>query len=99
MRNASADFSQQGWDVRGVVDGTDSTGWAVWPEVSKDHTALFELAEEVGDERGSRLTVRLRHQHSDPNYLLGRFRLSFTNDAAFLTGEFGWVRETTPTVT
>ncbi|HVC93939.1 MAG TPA: hypothetical protein VND64_09620, partial [Pirellulales bacterium] len=84
LRNASADFSQQGWDVRGVLDGTGSTGWAIWPEVNKDHTALVDLAEEIGDEQDSRLTVRLRHQHSDPNYLLGRFRVSFTNDAAML---------------
>jgi tetratricopeptide (TPR) repeat protein len=84
LRNASASFSQQGRDIRGTVDGNDGTGWAVWPETGKDHTAVFDLAEEVGDGQASRLTVRIHHQHGDPNYLLGRFRLSCTTDAATL---------------
>jgi formylglycine-generating enzyme required for sulfatase activity/tetratricopeptide (TPR) repeat protein len=84
LRNASTDFSQQGWEIRGAVDGNPGTGWAVWPEVNKDHTAIFELAEEVGDGQESRLKIQLHHQHGDPSYLLGRFRLSVTTDAATL---------------
>jgi tetratricopeptide (TPR) repeat protein len=84
LRNASADFSQGGWDVRGAVDGNSSTGWAIWPEVNRDHVAVFDLAEEVGDGQATRLTVRLHHHFSDEKFLLGRFRLSFTNDAARL---------------
>src|SRR5262249_130131 len=84
LRNASADFSQVttgGWDVRGGVDGKGSTGWAIHPEVNKDHTAVFDLAAEVGDGQPARLTVRLNHQYPDPSSNLGRFRLTFTNDA------------------
>src|SRR5437899_1883494 len=44
LRNASADFSQVGWDIRGAVDGNTGRGWAVWPEFNKDHTAVFEMA-------------------------------------------------------
>jgi tetratricopeptide (TPR) repeat protein len=84
LRNASADFSQGGWDVRGAVDGNAGTGWAISPNTNKDHTAVFELAEESGDGQTARLTVRLNHQFSDPSYKLGRFRLSVTNDATTL---------------
>jgi hypothetical protein len=48
------------------------------PQWTKDHTAVFDMAEKVGDGRGSRLTVDLRHK-SRRSHTLGRFRLSFTN--------------------
>src|SRR5262249_11078935 len=84
LRNAAADFSQVaggGWDVRGAVDGNGRTGWAIFPEVNKDHTAVFDLAERVGDDQPARLTIRLSHQFAIRDHNLGRFRLSFTNDA------------------
>ncbi len=87
LRNASADFSQMtggNWDVRGAVDGNGRTGWAILPEVNKDHTAVFEMAEKVGDDQPARLTVRLNHQYAAQNHNLGRFRLSVTNDATTL---------------
>jgi tetratricopeptide (TPR) repeat protein len=86
LRNARADHSQAGWDVTMAVDGNGSTGWALWPEVNKDRTAVFALAEQVGDGKAARLTVRLNHQHTSGGVLesLGRFRLSFTNDRATL---------------
>jgi WD40 repeat protein len=87
LRNAVADFSQNDWHVRGAVDGIGNTGWAVSPETKKAHTAVFELAEQVGDGQAMRLTVRLKHQHYDPNYVLGRFRLSVSVDPATLEGE------------
>jgi len=84
LRNAAADFSQVTFDVRGAVDGNGGTGWAVHPEVNKDHTAVFETAEELGDGRPIRLTVRLTHQSTHEKHWLGRFRLSVSNDAATL---------------
>ncbi len=84
LRNASADFSQVDYNVRGALDGNSTTGWAVWPKLNKDHVAVFDTAEEVGDGQATRLTVQLSHQWSGEKYLLGRFRLSFTNDAATL---------------
>jgi tetratricopeptide (TPR) repeat protein len=87
LRNASADFSQVSggnYDVRGAVDVIGKTGWAVLPEFNQDHTAVFELAEDVGRGQAARLTVRLIQQFSEPSHKLGRFRLSFTNDRATL---------------
>src|SRR5262245_25428209 len=82
LRNAAAHFSQVEWPVCGAADGIDNTGWAVSPETKKPHTAVFELAEAVGDGKGTWLTVRLKHQHWDPNYVIGRFRLSVSADPA-----------------
>ncbi len=87
LGNAVADFSQVAhWngDIRGAIDGIGVTGWAVDPEFNKDHTAVFELAEEVGNGQAARLTVRLDHQHVNADRNLGRFRLSFTGDRATL---------------
>ena len=83
------------WDVRGAVDGNGNTAWAIVPEFNKDHTAVFEMAEEVGDGQASRLTVRLSHRldQDQSSHLLGRFRLSITNDAenVAMPREFGWI--------
>ncbi len=83
LRNPWADVGQPPYDIRAAIDGNIYTAWSVWPEINKDHTAVFELAEKVGDGAATRLTVRLTHQTTvDGN--LGRFRLSFTNDAKSL---------------
>ncbi|MFN0053794.1 MAG: hypothetical protein ACKV0T_16565 [Planctomycetales bacterium] len=80
LRHPVADFSQAGWYVRGLTDGDAGTGWAISPQGNTDHAAVVELAEPVGDGGPLNLTVRLVHQHGDPNYTLGRFRLSVTAD-------------------
>jgi WD40 repeat protein len=83
LKNASADFSRGGNDVRGVIDDRIGTAWSIEPQLNKAHTAVFETAEKVGNGGAARLTVELRHRTSDTS-TLGRFRLSFTNDAATL---------------
>jgi WD40 repeat protein len=87
LRNAAADFSQVDWPVRGAVDGNGGTGWAVLPQLNKDHSAVFELAEPVGDELGAQLTVRLDQRFWGADHLLGRFRLSVCADSATLDRE------------
>ena len=89
LRGASADFSEPGLDVNNAIDGNTSTGWAIGPEINKDHTALFELAEPVGELDGSRLTIRLDNQWPEPGFNLGHFRVSFTTafEAAHLRQE------------
>jgi WD40 repeat protein/serine/threonine protein kinase len=85
LRNAWADFSQVHSGYWGYVGGTvfgSARGWGVYPQQNQNHTAVFDLAEEVGDGQATRLTVRLKHQRNDHRDLgnLGRFRLSLTND-------------------
>lgn len=77
LRNASADFSQSGYDVAGAIDGNPGTGWAVSPQFGQDHAALFETAADVGFPGGTRLQVVLDQQFGG-KHTLGRFRLWLT---------------------
>jgi WD40 repeat protein/tetratricopeptide (TPR) repeat protein len=80
LRNAWADFSAQVYNVGGAIDGDNATGWGIHPESGKDHTAFFELAEEVGAGQDMRLTVRINQLYRWSGFVLGRFRLSTTHD-------------------
>ncbi|MCB9952579.1 MAG: PSD1 domain-containing protein [Planctomycetaceae bacterium] len=74
FQSAQADFSQNNWDVGGLIDGKPDTGWAINPEFSKPHWAEFRLAESI-KEPGVRLHVRLP-QHYGGARTIGRLRLS-----------------------
>lgn len=83
LQNPWADVSQGDyWDIRGVVDGRPQTTWSTGPQPEKDHTAVFDLAEPVGDGQETKLTIRLAQNKS--RALLGRFRLAITNDPIVL---------------
>lgn len=80
LANARADFSQAGWEVAKAIDGDAATGWAVSPEKSKPHVAIFELAEPLAisaDGKIERLVIAMAQ-----NYMwlqLGYFRISVTD--------------------
>jgi hypothetical protein len=78
LANASAEFSQEGWDVRGAIDGNLGTGWAVMPQNNRPHVAIFETAADVSGEGGVILTFELEQQFDD-THQLGKFRLSVTD--------------------
>jgi hypothetical protein len=80
IASASADFSQNGYPVAAAIDGNTKTGWAINPEFSKPHTAVFVLKEPAGFSEGTRLTFRLDQQYGQQR-TIGRFRLSVTSDA------------------
>jgi len=77
---ASADFSQQSWDVAGAIDGNRETGWGVSPEFGKPHQAIFQTKQPAGGEGGSTLSITLDQQYTDGQHSIGRFRLAVTND-------------------
>jgi hypothetical protein len=79
LQNASADFSQDGWNVAGAIDGNDQSGWAIMPAFGKPHTAIFETKVDQGHAGGSLFTFTLSQQFPDGKHLLGRFRLSVTD--------------------
>lgn len=57
------------------------SGWTIRPEsIGKDHAAIFEFAEPIGFEGGTRLTVRLRFAINS-HFTLGRVRLSVSKEA------------------
>ena len=76
LRNASADFSQDGFPVAKALAGEKKTGWAFVPELGRPHAAIFETSAPL-DAGGSVLTFTLRQDYGQ-GHTLGRFRLSST---------------------
>ena len=59
LHNPVGGFQQGGDDTRSDMhDGNDDTAWAVFPEVNKDHMAVFELGEAVRRWPGNSADVR-----------------------------------------
>ena len=84
LQNAQADFSQTTYDVKTAIDGKTpriNNGWAIAPKTGVEHKAAFEFAEAVGKEGTTILTFVLKHEFTDKQHSLGRFRLSVTNSA------------------
>jgi hypothetical protein len=80
FQKATADYSQDGFPVDHVVDDQPATGWALYPEVGKPHTAVFELAQPAKAEGGGVvLTVTLDFQSQFGQHQFGRFRVSVTD--------------------
>jgi WD40 repeat protein/serine/threonine protein kinase/tetratricopeptide (TPR) repeat protein len=82
LSRAYADF----WDPRpgyshvsGTLDRDTSGLWSIWPRTGQPHCAVFQTAEPMGTNAGTRLRVRLAFR-SHAHALLGRFRLSVTNE-------------------
>ncbi|MEZ6052982.1 MAG: DUF1549 domain-containing protein [Planctomycetaceae bacterium] len=92
--DAKADFEQENFPpakaINGKRDGNDD-GWAVSPQKSVDHVAVFSLKEPLTLEQATRLTIALDHRFSSNKHVLGRFRISVTDAENPL--EFGSPRE------
>ncbi|HUG93703.1 MAG TPA: DUF1553 domain-containing protein [Planctomycetaceae bacterium] len=82
IARAVADHSQEGYAVADAIDGNPKTGWAInvrRGSLNVDREAIFFLAAPVENARGTQVTFKLRHEHKDPKYLIGRFRLSVSD--------------------
>ncbi|HVR35077.1 MAG TPA: DUF1553 domain-containing protein, partial [Methylomirabilota bacterium] len=82
IAKAEADYTQEGHDVRSLIDGREGPGWAVQAFEEKQRvrrSAYFTLAGAAALEEGARLRVRLLHQSQWPEANVGRFRLSVTS--------------------
>jgi hypothetical protein len=80
LEKAQADFSQNGFDVQLAIDAKKADrrkGWAVVPRSGRNHTAVFQVRENIDAAPGI-LTFTLNHQY-DERHALGRFRISVTN--------------------
>ncbi|MGE3314150.1 MAG: PSD1 and planctomycete cytochrome C domain-containing protein [Planctomycetaceae bacterium] len=81
LAGAVADHSQDGYPVSYAIDGKAKTGWAInvnSGSLNVNREAVFFPAEPI---RGKtpRLTVTLKQNHFDANFLVGRFRISAAN--------------------
>jgi hypothetical protein len=80
FQSARADFEQQGFAVAGSIAGKGGdAGWAVSPQLGKDHTAAFALETPIDGDGGVTLTFTLEHSSRYGQHVLGKFRLSATS--------------------
>jgi hypothetical protein len=65
-----------------AIDGDNNTGWAA-DGYNKDggRTAVFKLAEPCSPEEGETLIIRLRHESSHAEHIIGRFEIAMTTMA------------------
>lgn len=83
---AVADFSQSGWPIAAAVTGKGPNGWAVVPETGRAHTAVF-LLDHTTIPTGAQVEVVLAQLSTEYDFhLIGRFRLSATDDPDPLRG-------------
>ncbi|MBJ06313.1 MAG: hypothetical protein CMO40_04230 [Verrucomicrobiaceae bacterium] len=83
LANPRATFNQSDHlHVRQVIDGNSRTGWAVDPQVGKDHAAVFEITNpHPVPGFNKRLTVKL-HFNVNRQHNIGRLRLSVSSTPA-----------------
>jgi Protein of unknown function (DUF1553)/Protein of unknown function (DUF1549) len=86
IRAASADFDQRDWTAKQAIDGNPKTAWGIYPQVGRDHQAVFELSAPVGDGGETELTIALDQLHGG-GHLIGRFRLSATTAVPPVTAD------------
>lgn len=92
---ATADFSQDQFPIANAIDDDPKSGWAIFPEVNKPHTAIFELNDPIESSgitplsqrrggspvlgRHTRITIKLSFQSQFAQHQAGRIRISVTN--------------------
>jgi len=77
---AFATHSQEGADVGGAIDANNDTGWAVLPQVGRDHAAMFTVQGPLGNANGTLLTFVMDQRFPDGKHQIGKLRLSVTTD-------------------
>ncbi len=77
LASATADFSQKEWEIAKAIDGSQKTGWAVSPQIGKNHSATFVLARALPTGKRLPITIKLHQNYGEgKGHLIGRFRLS-----------------------
>lgn len=73
---ATADYSQNGWNIAGAIDGKPETGWGVAGGTGARHAAVFELAKKPVVSGGATISITVDQQYADGIHSLGKFRFS-----------------------
>jgi hypothetical protein len=77
--SAKADFEQKDYPAASVIDGVpNKAGWAVLPEVGKQHRLVLEISEPVTFKDGDAFVVEM-HFNYGGTHSLGRFRVAGTS--------------------
>lgn len=79
LKDASEDYAEPDHPAALSIDGQHDTGWSIRGRTGQAHAAVFNLAEPVGDGRGTRLHLTL-FQEGIHQMTIGRFRISATTE-------------------
>ena len=72
---ALSDFSQEQYPVEGVLTATEKSGWAIAPQVGKDHQLTTYTRQPVTGDKAKYLRVVLDQQHGG-RHVIGCLRIS-----------------------
>jgi hypothetical protein len=84
FENALATFSQNGYLVATAIDGkvaAAGNGWAISPQMGKDHYASFQVKSPSSFEGPTDLQIILKQEFQSGQHSLGRFRVAVTDVA------------------
>ncbi len=78
LAKPTADYTQPRFNAAQLIDGTPSqvNGWAISPRVGQTHWVTFELKQPLKHTKGTTFSVVLQQNFNQPDFMLGRFRLS-----------------------
>jgi mono/diheme cytochrome c family protein len=79
FKEATTEYSQKNYTIAAAIDGKPDTGWAIFPQVGKPHTAVFELEQPIAAEEQATLILELDFQSEFKQHQFGRFRLFGTD--------------------
>ncbi len=83
LRRPKATFSQAGYSVATTVDGNTTAvadnGWAIAPQVGRDHSAAFPLKKPLEGVKNRTLELVIYQNFQGGQHSLGKFRISVTS--------------------
>lgn len=84
LQNAKVDFLQAGFSIGLTIDGNagNQNGWAVANSGGVTHWATYEAKDAIPSEGGTVFKFVIHQNHSAKEHLLGRFRISVTQQKA-----------------
>ncbi len=83
LHKSLADFSQANFEVAKAVNGNPNDGnkgWGISPAFGVTHWATFECKQAINIEGGTQLKIVMHHKFNQPDYVIGRFRISVAVD-------------------
>jgi hypothetical protein len=80
IARVEADYHQDGFPPNLCTDGNSKTGWAVMSaNMKQNRTAVFTFDKPIPAGKGTKITVRMKHESIHAHHNLGRFRLAATS--------------------
>ena len=74
LAKARADFNQNNWPARNAIDGQAKTGWAISPQMGRDHFIILSLAKPLDAREPVQLRIEMEQAYGT-RHMMGRFRI------------------------